>query len=111
LKLASGTRFGDACSARVAAELAWWAALTPFQRGGNCLICKSGLHVWSDHKLDRVVALMSRMTTARVGVSAAFKDLRETPRALHVARVMLRGPTNPDPQSLCSTAPSWPPLP
>jgi sugar diacid utilization regulator len=29
-----------------------------------------------------------------VGVSAAFKDLRETPRALHFARVMLRGPTD-----------------
>jgi hypothetical protein len=37
---------------------------------------------------------MSRMTTVRVGVSAAFKDLRDTPRALHVARVMLRGPTD-----------------
>ena len=52
------------------------------------------VHVESDRKLDRVVALMSRMTTARVGVSAAFKDLRDTPRALHVARVMLRGPTD-----------------
>jgi sugar diacid utilization regulator len=37
---------------------------------------------------------MSRMTTVRVGVSAAFGDLRDTPRALHVARVMLRGPTD-----------------
>ena len=52
------------------------------------------VHVASDRKLDRVVALLSRMTTARVGVSAAFKDLRDTPRALHVARVMLRGPTD-----------------
>ena len=52
------------------------------------------VHVESDQKLDRVVALMSRMTTVRVGVSAAFKDLRDTPRALHVARVMLRGPTD-----------------
>ena len=52
------------------------------------------VHVKSDQKLDRVVALMSRMTTARVGVSAAFKDLRDTPRALHVARVMLRGRTD-----------------
>jgi hypothetical protein len=34
------------------------------------------------------------MTTARVGVSAAFEDLRDTPRALHVARVMLHGPTD-----------------
>src|SRR6476646_5682203 len=52
------------------------------------------VHVASDRKLDRVVALMSRMTTARVGVSAAFGDLRDAPRALHVARVMLRGPTD-----------------
>src|SRR5271163_3893148 len=52
------------------------------------------VHVESDQQLDRVVALMSRTTTARVGVSAAFKDLRDTPRALHVARVMLRGPTD-----------------
>ena len=47
--------------------------------------------VTSDEKLDAIVALMSRMTTARVGVSAPFEDLRETPTALHVARVMLRG--------------------
>jgi sugar diacid utilization regulator len=52
------------------------------------------VHVKSDQKLDVVVALMSRTTTARVGVSAAFGDLRDTPRALHVARVMLRGPTD-----------------
>jgi DNA-binding PucR family transcriptional regulator len=52
------------------------------------------VHVTSDQRLDRMVSLMSRMTTVRVGVSAAFKDLRDTPRALHVARVMLRGPTD-----------------
>jgi sugar diacid utilization regulator len=52
------------------------------------------VHVESDRKLDRVVALLSRMTTARVGVSAAFTDLRDTPRALHAARVMMRGPTD-----------------
>ena len=52
------------------------------------------VHVTSDQKLDVVVALLSRTTTARVGVSAAFKDLRDTPRALHVARMMLRGPTD-----------------
>jgi PucR C-terminal helix-turn-helix domain/GGDEF-like domain/GAF domain len=52
------------------------------------------VHVASGQKLDRVVALVSRMTTARVGVSAPFDDLRDTPRALHVARVMLRGPTD-----------------
>jgi sugar diacid utilization regulator len=52
------------------------------------------VHVESDQKLDMVVALVSRVTTARVGVSAAFEDLRDTPPALHVARVMLRGPTD-----------------
>jgi hypothetical protein len=52
------------------------------------------VHVASDQKLDLVVALLSRTTTARVGVSAAVKDLRDTPRALHVARMMLRGPTD-----------------
>ena len=52
------------------------------------------VHVTSDQKLGIVVALMSRTTTARVGVSAAFKDLRDTPPALHVARMMLRGPTD-----------------
>jgi sugar diacid utilization regulator len=52
------------------------------------------VHVESDQKLDRVIGLVSRMTTVRVGVSAAFGDLRDTPRALHVARVMLRGPTD-----------------
>jgi sugar diacid utilization regulator len=52
------------------------------------------VHVNSDQKLDRAVALVSRLTTARVGVSAVFEDLRDTPRALHVARVMLRGPTD-----------------
>ena len=52
------------------------------------------MHVKSDHGLDRVIGLVSRMATVRVGVSAAFDDLRNTPRALHVAQVMLRGPTD-----------------
>jgi PucR C-terminal helix-turn-helix domain/GGDEF-like domain/GAF domain len=52
------------------------------------------VHFRSDQKLDLVVALLARTTTARVGVSAAFEDLRETPQALHVARMMLRGPTD-----------------
>ena len=52
------------------------------------------VHVASSQGLDRVVALLSRMTTVRVGVSAAFGDLRDAPRALHVARVMLHGPTH-----------------
>jgi sugar diacid utilization regulator len=52
------------------------------------------VHVKSDQKLDVIVALLSRTTTARVGVSAVFEDLRDTPRALHVARVMLHGRTD-----------------
>jgi sugar diacid utilization regulator len=52
------------------------------------------VHVLSDRQLDLVVALLARMTSARVGVSAVFEDLRETPPALHVAKMMLRGPTD-----------------
>ena len=52
------------------------------------------VHVRSDQKLNMVVALLSRTTTARVGVSAAFNDLRDTRQALHVARMMLRGPSD-----------------
>jgi hypothetical protein len=52
------------------------------------------VHIKSDQKLDLVVALLSRTTTTRVGVSAAYEDLRDTPQALHVARVMLLGPTD-----------------
>ena len=52
------------------------------------------VHVTSDQHLDLVVALLARLTTTQVGVSAAFEDLRETPHALHVAKVMLRGPTD-----------------
>jgi sugar diacid utilization regulator len=52
------------------------------------------VHVASDRKLDMIVALLSRMTTARVGVSAPFEDLRDTPRALHVAKVTVRGPND-----------------
>ncbi len=40
------------------------------------------VHVASDRKLDMVIGLLSRMTTARVGVSAPFKRLRDTRRAL-----------------------------
>jgi sugar diacid utilization regulator len=52
------------------------------------------VHVKSEQKLGVVVALLSRTTTARVGVSAAFGDLRDTPQALHVARMMLHGRTD-----------------
>jgi PucR C-terminal helix-turn-helix domain/GGDEF-like domain len=49
------------------------------------------IHVKSDPQLDKILALLSRTATHRVGVSARFDDLREAPQALHVAKVMLRG--------------------
>ena len=52
------------------------------------------VHVNSDQKLEVIVALVSRTTTARVGVSTSYEDLRDTRQALHVARMMLRGPSD-----------------
>jgi sugar diacid utilization regulator len=51
-------------------------------------------NVTSDQRLHAIVSLMSRTTTARVGISAVYENLRDTPQALHVARMMLRGPTD-----------------
>jgi PucR C-terminal helix-turn-helix domain/GGDEF-like domain len=55
------------------------------------------VHVNTDRHLAAVLALVSRVAIARVGVSARFDDLRDTPRGLHQARVALRG--RPDPGS------------
>ena len=49
------------------------------------------VHVKSDRHLDKILALVSRLTSHRVGVSALFDDLRDTPDALHFAKVMLGG--------------------
>ena len=49
------------------------------------------VHVASEQQLDKVVALVSRSAVDRVGVSARFHDLRETPQALHFAKMALRG--------------------
>jgi hypothetical protein len=49
------------------------------------------VHVNSERQLDEILGLVSRMATDRVGVSSCFDDLRDTPRALHFAKVMLRG--------------------
>jgi PucR C-terminal helix-turn-helix domain/GGDEF-like domain len=49
------------------------------------------IHVKSDRQLDKLLALLARIATIRVGVSNRFDDLRDTPQALHVAKVMLRG--------------------
>jgi hypothetical protein len=48
-------------------------------------------HVASGHHCDRILALLTRTATHRVGVSARFDDLRDTPHALHFAKVSLRG--------------------
>ena len=49
------------------------------------------VHVKSERQLDEILGLISRLATDRVGVSACFDDLSDTPRALHFAKVMLRG--------------------
>jgi hypothetical protein len=48
------------------------------------------VHVKSERHLDEIVALVSRLATNRVGVSARFEDLRDAPQALHFAKLMLR---------------------
>ena len=53
------------------------------------------VHIKTDKHLGNVLALISRMATNRVGVSARFDDLRETAQALRFARVMLRGRADP----------------
>jgi hypothetical protein len=55
------------------------------------------VHIGRDRRLGIVIGLVSRLTTVRVGVSAAFKDLRDAPHALHVARVMSRVRTDSTP--------------
>jgi hypothetical protein len=54
------------------------------------------IHVNTDKQLDDSIALVSRIATMRVGVSAKFSDLRDTAQALRYARVMLRGRSEPD---------------
>jgi PucR C-terminal helix-turn-helix domain/GGDEF-like domain/GAF domain len=49
------------------------------------------VHVKSDQQLDKILALLARLATSRVGVSNRFEDLRDVPQALHVAKVTLRG--------------------
>ena len=67
------------------------------------------LHVRTDKHFGDALALISRMATARVGVSARFDDLRDTAQALIFARVTLRGRADPACSSRCSTVRSWPP--
>jgi PucR C-terminal helix-turn-helix domain/GGDEF-like domain len=48
------------------------------------------VHIDSDGQLDKALGLVSRLADAPVGVSARYDDLRDTPQALHFAKVMLR---------------------
>ena len=62
------------------------------------------VHVNSERQLDEILGLVSRLATNRVGVSACFDDLRDTPRALHFAKVMLRGrPPHASPVAVLAT--------
>jgi len=68
------------------------------------------VHVKSTEQMDNVLALVSRLATGRVGVSAQFDDLRDTAQALRYARVTLRGRPDQGPRvtqfdgSILSTA-------
>jgi sugar diacid utilization regulator len=48
------------------------------------------VHLHSQSQLDKLLALVARLAIAPVGVSACYDDLRDTPQALHFAKVMLR---------------------
>jgi hypothetical protein len=48
------------------------------------------VHIKSDQHLDKILGLLSRTSTNRVGVSARFDNLRDTPQAVHLAKVTLR---------------------
>jgi hypothetical protein len=49
------------------------------------------VHVRTDEHLAGVLALVSRIAAARVGVSGRYDDLRETAQALRHARITMRG--------------------
>jgi hypothetical protein len=49
------------------------------------------VHVPSERRLQEILGLVSRLATNRVGVSARFDALSDTPQALRFAMVMLRG--------------------
>lgn len=58
------------------------------------------VHVMSEEQLDRAIGLVSRTAVDRVGISARFHDLRDTPQALHFAKMMLLS----RPNSACPVA-------
>lgn len=48
------------------------------------------VHIKSEQHLHKILDLLTRTRTDRVGVSACFDDLRDTPQAFRVAKVTLR---------------------
>jgi GGDEF-like domain len=66
-------------------------------------------HVTSEQQLDTVVTRLSRLAIDRVGASARFNDLRDTPHALHFAKGRCGAGPAVLPRLRCSMAPSWPP--
>jgi hypothetical protein len=53
------------------------------------------VHIKNDKHFGDVLALVSQIATARVGVSARYEDLCDTAQALRFARVSLRGRLEP----------------
>jgi PucR C-terminal helix-turn-helix domain/GGDEF-like domain len=53
------------------------------------------VHVRDDSHLDSVLGLVTRMATARIGVSERFDDLRQAAQALRHARLSMRGHQDP----------------
>jgi hypothetical protein len=51
-------------------------------------------HLCSASHLERIVALLTRTAAGRVGVSAPYDDLRDTPVGLHFAKMSLRSKAN-----------------
>jgi hypothetical protein len=49
------------------------------------------VHVKCERQRDETLGVVRRLAKDRVGVSACFDDLSDTPQALHFAKVMLRG--------------------
>lgn len=56
------------------------------------------VRVTSDRQLAAVLAVVSRIATARVGVSARFDEMSDTAQALRQARISLRGRADPGTQ-------------
>jgi len=74
-----------------------WRLLPDLQIG---LVC---LH--RDGRLDKLVDLLRRSATGRVGVSPPYDDLRETGQALRFARIAMTASVDSEPVTLFDDAP------